>query len=104
MDYTNLKDAKKAANKKGWMVGVTLTSKYYIISPRKWNESLGYSPFVSKKAQAYFIRKHKRSIRSRLKRIRAVVRFYKKQAKETAKKELTAVPEPHTIIPCITSN
>lgn len=93
----NFKEAKKEANRVG---GVVLWwVSYYIVKAKDYNESLGIPKYVSKKAQAFFKRRYLKQLRARRREVRKLVRFYKQQAKETSKKELTAKSEPHTVIP-----
>jgi uncharacterized protein YllA (UPF0747 family) len=96
----NLKDAKKKANKIG---GVVLWwCSYYVVKAKDYNESLGYCKYVSKKAEAFFLARHRKNMLKRRKKLRAFVKEYRRQLKnktaENAKKELDTLSEPHTII------
>jgi len=96
----NFKEAKKKANKIG---GVVLWwCSYYVVKAKEYNESLGTAKYVSKKAQVFFLKRHRKNMLRSRKRLRAFIKEYKRQLKnktaETAKKELDTLSEPHTII------
>jgi UDP-N-acetylglucosamine 2-epimerase len=94
----NFREAKKKANKIG---GVVIDSNV-VVKSKDFNDSSETAKYISKKAQIFFLKRHRKNMLAGRKRLRAFIKEYKRQLKEksseTAKKELDNISEPHTIV------
>ena len=77
MSYTNFKEAKKQANKVGGIVWKWVS--YSVTKAKDWNDSIGTPLFVSKKAELFFVKKYKKSLKEKRKQMKSLIKQLKNE-------------------------